>query len=60
MQNRSLKQASDSQAAQAAYIQSVAGSGSSADELEKLAKLHSQGALTDDEYQAQKQKVLSS
>ena len=30
------------------------------DELEKLAKLHSQGALTDDEYQAQKQKGLSS
>ena len=60
MQNRALKQASDSQAAQAEYIQSVAGSGSSADELEKLASLHKSGALTDAEYQAQKQKVLNS
>ena len=59
MQNRSIKQATDSQAAQAAYIQSVAGSGSSADELEKLKGLHDQGVLTDDEYAAQKQKVLS-
>ena len=60
MQNRALKQASDSQAAQAEYIQSVAGSSSSADELEKLASLHKSGALTDAEYQAQKQKVLNS
>ena len=59
MQNRSLQRASDNQAAQAEYIQSVSGSGSSADELEKLKGLHDQGVLTDDEYAAQKQKVLS-
>lgn len=60
MQNRALKHAADSQAAQAEYIQSVAGPGSTADELEKLKGLHNQGVLTDDEYAAQKQKVLSS
>ncbi len=31
---------------------------SSADELEKLKKLHDSGTLTDDEYAAQKAKVL--
>jgi hypothetical protein len=29
-------------------------------ELEKLAELHKQGVLTDDEFQAQKQKLLNS
>jgi len=59
MQDRAMNRAVDQQAAQAAYIQDVAGSGSTADELEKLKGLHDRGVLTDDEYAAQKQKVLA-
>jgi len=58
MQKRQMKQAQDAQSAQAAYIQNVAGS-SSADQLEKLKSLHDQGVLTDAEFAAQKEKVLS-
>jgi len=59
MQERSMKQASDMQAAQADYIKSVAGAGgSTADELDKLKKLHDQGVLTDAEFAAQKAKLL--
>ncbi len=59
MQKRSMDRAVDQQAAQAAYIQDVAGSGSTADELEKLKGLHDRGVLSDDEFAAQKQKVLA-
>ena len=59
MQDRAMNRAMGQQAAQAAYIQDVAGSGSTADELEKLKGLHDRGVLTDDEYAAQKQKVLA-
>ncbi len=59
MQDRAMNRAVDQQAAQAAYIQDVAGSGSTADELEKLKGLNDRGVLTDDEYAAQKQKVLA-
>ncbi len=59
MQERAMNRAKGQQAAQAAYIQDVAGSGSTADELEKLKGLHDQGVLTDDEFAAQKQKVLA-
>jgi len=58
MQERAMNRAMGQQAAQAAYIQDVAGSGSTADELEKLKGLHDRGVLTDDEFAAQKQKVL--
>ena len=61
MQERSMKQAADYQKAQDAYIREVAGSGggeSNADELAKLADLHKQGVLTDDEFAAQKAKLL--
>ena len=60
MQNRAVESARAQQAAEADYIKSVAGSGSSADELEKLKKLHDDGVLTDDEFAAQKAKVLGS
>lgn len=42
-----------------AYIQDAAGGASTADELKKLADLHASGALTDDEFAAQKQKLLA-
>lgn len=60
MQNRSMKQAADAQNAQRDYIQSVAGAGSSsADEIEKLASLRDSGAITSEEFQAQKAKLLA-
>ena len=59
MQKRRMDAAVESQKAQQQYIQQVAGT-SSADQLEKLKGLHDQGVLTDDEYAAQKQKVLDS
>ena len=59
MQERAMDRAKGQQAAQAAYIQDVAGSGSTADELEKLKGLHDRGVLSDDEFAAQKQKVLA-
>ena len=63
MQERQMRQAADMRKAQDAYIREVAGSGdgggSSADELAKLADLHKQGVLTDDEFAAQKAKLLS-
>jgi hypothetical protein len=59
MQQRKLDEMAAADQQQRAYIQNVAASGS-ADELEKLSKLHDQGVLTDDEYAAQKQKVLDS
>ena len=59
MQKRRMDAAVESKKAQQQYIQQVAGT-SSADQLEKLKSLHDQGVLTDDEYAAQKQKVLDS
>ncbi|MCH8130101.1 MAG: SHOCT domain-containing protein [Acidobacteria bacterium] len=41
------------------YIHEVAGSSGSTEELEKLARLHTQGVLTDDEFEAQKAKILA-
>lgn len=63
MQKRKLDEAAEMQQAQNEYIRKVAadsGGSSSADELEKLKKLHDQGVLTDDEYAQQKAKVLNS
>jgi hypothetical protein len=41
------------------YIRRTATSGSAADELSKLAALHSQGVLTDEEFGRQKAKLLN-
>ena len=59
MQQRSIDHAVKQEKAQREYIAEVSGSDSSADELEKLKRLHDQGVLTDDEFAAQKQKVLA-
>ena len=42
-----------------AYVKETAGSGSSADELAKLADLKAKGVLTDAEFEAQKAKLLT-
>jgi hypothetical protein len=58
MQKRTMKEAAEMEQAQRAYIQSVASTGSAADEVAKLAQLRDSGALTDAEFQAQKAKLL--
>jgi hypothetical protein len=45
--------------AQRDYIRSVAGSGGTADQLEKLASLHNRGVISEDEFQSEKAKLLS-
>jgi hypothetical protein len=42
-----------------AYVQDAAGGGGSVDELAKLADLRDKGVLTDQEFEAQKAKILS-
>ena len=42
------------------YVQDVAGSGNNpADQLTKLAKLHDEGVITEQEFQAQKSKAMA-
>lgn len=54
---RRVADAQEAQAAQADYIRQVASS-SPADDLEKLSNLHDAGKLTDEEFAAQKAKIL--
>src|SRR5688572_26718173 len=54
MTEHDIEAAQASQAAFQEYVRSAAGSGSSADELAKLADLKQQGVLTDAEFEAQK------
>ncbi len=42
------------------YVRSVAGSGSAADELERLDGLRQQGVISDEEFQQLKAKALAS
>jgi hypothetical protein len=59
MQVRQAKDYAAMEAAQKDYIRQVAGSGGTADELEKLAKLRDAGTITEDEFAAQKAKLLA-
>ena len=60
MQQRAMKDAQAQDAAFKQYVQQAAGSsGSTAEELEKLAKLHDQGVLSDDEYAKAKAQALA-
>jgi hypothetical protein len=58
MQERSTKQAVDTERAQRDYIKTVAGSHSTADEIGKLAELHDQGVLSDAEFNSKKAALL--
>ena len=59
MARRDLKQAQESEAAFKDYVRTTAGTGGgTADELSKLADLHAKGVLTDEEFAAQKSKLL--
>jgi hypothetical protein len=61
MAQRSVDQAVAAEKAQREYIQTVSAGGgaSAADELAKLAALKDSGALTEDEFAAQKAKLLA-
>ena len=59
MQERDIAQAERTDAAVRAYVQSAAGtSTSAAEEISKLAALKDQGLLTEEEFAAQKAKLL--
>jgi hypothetical protein len=59
MGERDLAAAQQRESEMQAYIRQTAGSAGDADELAKLAALRDQGVLTDEEFSAQKAKLLS-
>jgi len=59
MHERQLQAAQAQQQAFDSYVKQTAGSGSTADELAKLADLKAKGSLSDAEYEAAKAKILS-
>lgn len=60
MTKRDIASAQQSEAAFQAYVRDAAGSsGGTADELTKLADLHSRGVLSDEEFAQQKAKILA-
>ncbi len=59
MHERTVAQAQRQDQALRSYIQQTAGSSSPADQLAKLADLKASGAITEEEYQAGKAKVLA-
>jgi len=59
MQERQLEQAREMQAAQASYIQSVAGATTPTDQISSAKALLDQGAITHDEFDALKTKALA-
>lgn len=62
MHERALRQAKDQDNAFREYVRQTAGTpgSTSADQIARLAELKDQGALTEDEFQREKAKVLSS
>jgi hypothetical protein len=59
MQERSAERAAQQQQEFRGYVQNVAGSSGTADQLTKLADLKERGVLSDAEFEAEKAKVLS-
>jgi hypothetical protein len=59
MQARSVKDYQAMESAQKDYIRQVASTGSTADELEKLAGLRDSGVISADEFATQKAKLLA-
>lgn len=59
MAGREMKQAQANEAATQQYIRQAASTGSSADEIAKLAALRDQGVLSAEEFETQKQAVLA-
>jgi predicted PurR-regulated permease PerM len=59
MQERSIKQARDSQAQFDEYVRQTAGSGGAAQEIEKAKQLLDSGAISQQEFEALKAKALT-
>ena len=59
MQERQVERATQAQQATETYIRDVAAAPSTADELGKLAALREQGALTAEEFEVQKARLLA-
>ena len=59
MQDRAVQRASRQEQEFRGYVQDVAGSSGTADQLAKLADLKERGVLTDAEFEAEKAKILS-
>jgi ABC-type multidrug transport system fused ATPase/permease subunit len=59
MRERALAQQQEAQKQLDAYVRQTAGGGSAADELTKLAKLHDDRKLSDQEFEAAKAKIVS-
>ena len=59
MRDRALAQHEAAQKQLDAYVRQTAGSGSAADELTKLAKLHDDRKLSDQEFEAAKAKIVA-
>jgi Short C-terminal domain/Phospholipase_D-nuclease N-terminal len=59
MQEHAVKDAQQQDQAFRAYVQETAGTASTADEVAKLADLKASGAISEEEFQAAKAKVLS-
>ena len=58
MRDRAIAQQKEAQASFQEYVQETAGT-TTADQLAKLGQLHDKGQLTDEEFAAQKAKVLA-
>lgn len=59
MRERALAQQQEAQKQLDAYVRQTAGGGSAADELAKLAKLHDEKKISDQEYEQAKAKIVS-
>ena len=59
MAERSVQAAEANEASMRAYVRDAAGSGGPADELRKLAELRDSGAITPEDYEQAKAKVLA-
>jgi hypothetical protein len=59
MHERDVSDAQANEAAFRSYVQQAAGPTSAADQLTQLADLHSRGVLSDEEFAAEKAKILS-
>jgi putative oligomerization/nucleic acid binding protein/phospholipase D-like protein len=59
MRDRAVREQADMRKHMDDYIRDTAGSGSSADELQKLADLKERGAISDAEYEKAKAKILA-
>jgi ABC-type multidrug transport system fused ATPase/permease subunit len=59
MRERALAQQQEAQKQLDAYVKQTAGGGSAADELTKLAKLHDDKKLSDEEFERAKAKIVA-